>query len=127
MKRRAMKNRSKAVLMTWTGTEVVPSKHTLRNIFRPHGWWNCTDCGIHTSRRGEVYMVQDDVWERAWRDRPRCPLQEILCIGCLETRIGRTLTRHDFTDWPINHDECHRSDRLRDRLTAEGPPRKLEP
>jgi hypothetical protein len=119
-----MKRQSKAVLMTWTGTELVPSKHTLRNIFRPHGWWNCTDCGIHTSRRGEVYIVRDDVWERAWRDRRRCPLQEILCIGCLEKRIGRTLTKHDFDDF--NH-PTKGSDRLRDRLTAEWPPREITP
>jgi hypothetical protein len=27
---------------------------------------------------------------------------DILCIGCLEKRIGRTLCRADFEDVPIN-------------------------
>jgi hypothetical protein len=41
-------------------------------------------------------MVNDEVWEAAWACRRKSwhalPGQEILCIGCLEKRIGRTLT-----------------------------------
>jgi hypothetical protein len=44
---------------------------------------------------------------------------EILCIGCLGRRIGRTLSRDDFTDAPINDpDKEGMSDRLRNRLRA---------
>lgn len=52
----------------------------------------------------------------------RLPGQEILCIGCLEKRIGRTLTACDFTDCPVNDlNDPHwadRSKRLLNRLTT---------
>ena len=56
----------------------------------------CTtiDCGVGTITLGEWYMVKDKVWEQAWAGRrkswqSKVPGQEILCIGCLEQRIGR--------------------------------------
>jgi hypothetical protein len=63
---------------------------------------NCADCGVGTWTIGEYYMVHDEVWEQAWAGRRKAwhgkvPGQEILCIGCLEARIGRTLTYGDFT------------------------------
>jgi hypothetical protein len=55
----------------------------------------CADCGIGTIRLGEWYMVRDEVWEQAWCGRRKpwhvLPGQEVLCIGCLEKRLGRTL------------------------------------
>lgn len=47
----------------------------------------------------------------------------MLCIGCLETRIGRQLTRSDFDmDLPINTLQegpfSTRSDRLKNRLKS---------
>ncbi len=51
------------------------------------------------------------------------PGQEILCIACLERRIGRTLMKCDFTDVPVNdlkHGSWHRSVRLIDRLMPLG-------
>jgi hypothetical protein len=80
---------------------------------------NCADCGIGTITAGEWFMVHNHVWEQAWAGRRkswqrRVPGQEILCIGCLERRIGRTLTRHDIT-----HASSPISDRLRDRLTTQ--------
>jgi hypothetical protein len=88
----------------------------------------CADCGVGTLTIGEWYMAKDDVWEQAWSGRRKswhgkATGHEILCIGCLENRIGRTLTNLDFTRSPINNaaDE-HKSDRLRNRLTTtEGP------
>jgi hypothetical protein len=93
---------------------------------------NCADCGVGTIQLGEWYMVCDDLWEQAWRDRRKCwhgrvPGQEILCIGCLEQRLGRTLTASDFTDAPINDpSKGNISQRLRARLTATDstPPRR---
>lgn len=50
-------------------------------------------------------MVGDDVWFAAtghpgwpWPGDP----DDILCIGCLEKRLGRSLTAADFTDVPAN-------------------------
>jgi hypothetical protein len=76
-------------------------------------------------------MVHDQLWRMAWptagaeiaeplreilADAPvdaggqydfgfeRCaePPPEILCIPCLELRLGRALTAADFTDAPVN-------------------------
>jgi hypothetical protein len=73
--------------------------------------FNCVDCLRNTI--DEYYMVHDVVWEAARMQ----PHGGMLCIGCLETRLGRTLTADDFTNYPINRDAfSHRSARLRHRL-----------
>jgi hypothetical protein len=81
--------------------------------------WACIDCGFNTGpgclnreqmeqriarpRAGEgvepyiddqseVYMVTPAVWEAAGME----PAGGCLCIGCLEKRLGRTLTPKDF-------------------------------
>ena len=41
----------------------------------------------------------------------------MLCIGCLEKRIGRKLRRQDFTDCPLNEITETKSLRLQDRLS----------
>jgi hypothetical protein len=51
---------------------------------------------------GEYYMVRNEIWEQAWVGRRKSwhgkmPATEILCIACLEARIGRLLTPADFT------------------------------
>jgi len=81
--------------------------------------WACIDCGINTAPgmlnreqmeqafardwndRGvnqiynelsEVYTVEPKIWKAAGME----PMGGCLCIGCLEKRIGRTLTAKDF-------------------------------
>jgi hypothetical protein len=60
---------------------------------------NCADCGVGTHSTGEWYMVRNEIWAQAWAGRRKphhdLPGQEILCIGCLEKRIGRTLVASD--------------------------------
>ena len=46
----------------------------------------------------EYYMVHDDLWEEA----AQSDIDEMLCIPCLEKRIGRLLNPEDFTEFPIN-------------------------
>jgi hypothetical protein len=89
----------------------------------------CADCSIGTYTIGEWYMVRDEVWEEAWagRRKPWHALdgQGILCIGCLEKRIGRTLMAWDFKYVQVNDpNDGSISDRLWDRLTTW--PRQLE-
>ena len=90
----------------------------------PVGISQCADCGIGTMTLGEYYVVHDRVWQQAWDGRRKSwhgevPGTEILCIGCLEQRLGRTLLRHDFTDCPVNDpDNPTMSERLRKRLTT---------
>jgi len=106
--------------------------------------WDCVDCGANTRELGEYYMVLRSIWLQAGmrgpsdqdiadlragkydgatyekvRDLLAAP--GMLCIGCLENRIGRKLTRYDFMDAPINdlgYFPADRSDRLIDRLTT---------
>jgi hypothetical protein len=56
----------------------------------------CCDCD--TTDRTECYMVHDHLWAAAGMR------QGFLCIGCLETRLGRQLVAGDFKDVPINWD-----------------------
>jgi hypothetical protein len=78
----------------------------------------CDDCLKETSHRkvieNEMYMVNWLVWQQATRSKPAT----ILCIGCLEARIGRLLNKHDFKDVPLNH-SAGKSPRLMDRMTRE--------
>jgi hypothetical protein len=80
-----------------------------RALGDPH----CGDCGIDTIAIGEYYMVRDDLW-------PLDRLDGMLCIGCLERRLGRELAATDFDDAPVNRDPGDfRSRRLRARLAKE--------
>lgn len=61
-------------------------------------------------------MVTDEVWLTAWPEK-----RGMLCIGCVEAKLGRTLTPEDFTDAPINQGYVDYSDRLRNRLGLTVP------
>jgi hypothetical protein len=95
---------------------------------------NCADCGVSTAprRRGEkweFYMVREPVWKAAGPPPatfntgevdlfglvPASPTEYFLCIGCLEARLGRTLTPGDFTDCPLNVPSPNDTPRLRSR------------
>jgi hypothetical protein len=92
---------------------------------RPLTYWQsryCADCRVDVGKIGEWYMVKDDIFEQAWPEYSAVPYgHAILCVGCLERRLGRTLTRHDFTDALVNDifgDYKDFSDRLLNRLVA---------
>lgn len=75
----------------------------------------CWDCAACTNCIGEYYMVHDDLWEAATED---CYPDVMLCIGCLEARLGELLTKDDFTAAPLNSmNLIMGSTRLKDRLT----------
>lgn len=80
-----------------------------------HESFNCLDCGDNTSDIHEYYTVHDEVWLTAHPDD-----EGMLCIGCLENRLGRVLTPDDFPEYPINTTGFfNKSDRLRERLGHE--------
>lgn len=60
-------------------------------------------------------MVDDDLWYSA-TDELDTPTDIMLCIGCLENRIGDNLVASDFPDLPINRGVFPYSTRLTDRL-----------
>lgn len=76
--------------------------------------WSCLDCQSDTQDILEYYMVHDDLWESTGLGLG----DGLLCIGCLECRLGRELQSADFTDAPLNDSDFPwpKSDRLRDRL-----------
>lgn len=63
--------------------------------------YTCKDCHTCTRCLGEYYMVRDRIWSLAHFG----PTYErgMLCIGCLEARLGRRLYLPDFSQAPINH------------------------
>lgn len=70
----------------------------------------CFSCRTDTYASGEYYMVRPELWRTYG-------VEGMLCIGCLERRVGRRLTPQDFIDAPINSEEFpDKSDRLKDRL-----------
>ena len=58
-------------------------------------------------------MIHNELWAQA---NPQ--INGMLCIGCLEIRLGRTLTSEDFTDASINRPYRNMSKRLASRLAA---------
>ena len=62
-------------------------------------------------------MVHDEVWYLAITAMDK---RHMFCIGCLERRLGRLLTKDDFTDAPVNSMWLTvGSTRLKNRLTLE--------
>jgi hypothetical protein len=55
----------------------------------------CQDCGCDTIRTNNWYMVRDSVWLRAMPCRAG-----ILCIPCLEWRLGQPLVPARFQIHP---------------------------
>jgi hypothetical protein len=103
------------------------SFHLLIRMMMPLSHTCCRDCGWDTysdepGALTEWYLVTAKVWQAAMHGEPGGQL----CIGCLEKRIGRRLTRADFVNHQI-HDlslqNLHpswswRSERLTGRLRA---------
>lgn len=62
-------------------------------------------------------MVHDAVWDSATEDFGG---RGMLCIGCLENRLGGLLTSDDFTDCLLNmRNLIIGSPRLKNRLTQK--------
>lgn len=81
--------------------------------------FECRDCGVDTAEIGEYYMVRDSVWRSVVPHKMRGPYCDdggtMLCIGCLEVRLGRRLKRWDFTTAPINS-IFTKSERFKERM-----------
>lgn len=77
--------------------------------------FDCADCGENTLDAAEYYMVHNHLWAASGASR-----DVMLCVGCLEARIGRRLNQRDFTSAPINSVAFFEmSPRLHSRLMAE--------
>jgi hypothetical protein len=67
-----------------------------------HASEQCMDCEKHQREFDEYYMVHAEIWYSVV-----IGLEEygLLCIGCLEDRLGRELTPKDFTSFSVNSKE----------------------
>ena len=81
--------------------------------------FTCWDCTVNTLDINEYYMVEDELWKLGtiYADN-YCSEDVMLCIGCLENRIGGVLTPSDFPDFPINRGYFTMSERLLSRITG---------
>jgi hypothetical protein len=59
--------------------------------------WLCLQCGGNTSQMKEHYFVKPEVWYAAHSSEAG-----MLCVACLEGRLGRELNASDFTGAHIN-------------------------
>jgi hypothetical protein len=75
----------------------------------------CLDCRVDTGKLGEHYMLKDSTWYKLHNSN-----QGMICIGCVEKRLGRKLTRIDFNDSHVNRPSPGKffSARLMQRLSA---------
>jgi len=74
--------------------------------------WLCLDCGVDTGKIGEHYFIKTEIWLSAVNS-----IKGMLCIGCLENRLGRVLKAEDFTTCYLNKGGT-RSQRLIDRMRS---------
>lgn len=73
--------------------------------------WNCVDCDRCTKL--EHYFVKSEVWFVL----AGMPETGMLCLDCIERRIGRELNSSDFTDAHINNPKTNSmTDKLRNRI-----------
>lgn len=75
----------------------------------------CEDCGCDTGKMKEFYFIHTHLWLSV-----SSSISGMLCIGCLEIRLGRQLVASDFTDASINslRHGSGKSTRLVNRLTS---------
>lgn len=71
----------------------------------------CLDCKVNTGDIEEYYMVTEHVWRQTGLGTH----DGMLCIGCLEARIGRRLVNVDFLHAPVNV-IGHKSTRFQNRF-----------
>lgn len=85
--------------------------------------WLCNDCGENCIL--EYYMLHNSLWLKVMHVKVPSSKNlnkheglsaiRMLCIGCVEHRLGRLLTPKDFTAAPINS-TFEKSPRLWNRL-----------
>jgi hypothetical protein len=84
---------------------------------KPNGSF-CMTCGVNTSEIHEFYMLIDQTWLQANHDS----FEGMLCIGCVEARLGRLLRPSDFDPYWMDQFDGYRSQRLYQRLNGAGRP-----
>lgn len=71
----------------------------------------CLDCNLNTYTAHEFYSLHDRIWRKA---NPK--IEGMLCLSCVEKRLGRQLKSKDFQHAPINEENAVFSELLASRL-----------
>lgn len=71
-------------------------------IFSGMAAYACQDCNTDTIG-GDYYMVHDTLWNKVHPKNAG-----MLCLRCLEKRVGRRIKLSDFTNAPINGNQVAR-------------------
>ena len=59
--------------------------------------WCCVDCDINTFiHTDDYFMVKHKIWKKFGVGT------EMLCVNCLEKRMGRKITKHDLLNCQLN-------------------------
>jgi hypothetical protein len=82
--------------------------------------WHCLDCSKDTDITEEFYVLRDDLWRRLVRRTWRGGM---LCLDCVERRLGRALHRGDFANVPVNQQQARKCPALARRLATPSPHR----
>lgn len=86
----------------------------------------CIDCEVYTcpiNGIAEYYSLKDNIWFTANPPNTKGSKYDngMLCIGCVEKRLGRELNLKDFIKCPLNELDFpwKKSQRLIDRLSRK--------
>lgn len=72
----------------------------------------CLDCEVDTGAIHEYYMLKHEIWGRV-----NPALKGMLCLDCVEKRLGRPLFPVDFLDDPLNDNSVMQSPGLARRYS----------
>jgi hypothetical protein len=73
--------------------------------------WLCMDCGKDTFQSEEYFML----WYKVWRSI-NYKIEGMLCLNCVEMRLGRQLASSDFNRATINSEQAKLCPALAARL-----------
>ena len=78
--------------------------------------WLCLDCRKDCGKSGEHFMLIDETWAKV-HNSPR----GMLCVDCLEKRLGRQLCASDFNASHVNRVKPgeSKSQKLLDRMCQD--------
>ena len=66
-----------------------------------HPRFFCADCDVDTYINQQYYVLHDELWEQV---APR--VDSMLCLNCVEIRLGRLLNKGDFASVPLNQQQA---------------------
>ena len=71
-------------------------KHSVSHSLSGNDQWLCKDCGKDCFIDDkDYYMVKDEIWDKKGVGT------DMLCMDCMEERIGHKLTKNDILPCPL--------------------------